>query len=58
MAKTSSKPLPGRFRLVSVTVLRPKGKYHYATLAEALDEIRRWVAFGQSVRVFEETFHL
>ena len=47
-----------RFRLVSVTVLRPKGKFQYATLAEALDEIRRWVAFGQAVHVFEQTFHL
>ncbi len=58
MAKLSPQPLPERFRLVSVTVSRPKGKFRYATWAEALDEIRRWVAFGEAVHIFEKTFHL
>lgn len=58
MAKSHPIELPERFRLVSVTVHRPKGKFRYATLAEALDEIRRWVAFSQAVRVFEETFQI
>jgi len=58
MAKSNPIQLPERFRLVSVTVCRPKGKFRYATFAEALDDIRLWVAFGQAMRIFEETFGL
>ena len=58
MAKSTPTFVPARFRLVSVTVRRPRGKSRYATFAEALEEIRCWVAFGQAVQIFEETFHL
>ena len=69
MAKSNHPQLPERFRLVSVTIHRPKGRFRFATLAEALDEIRRWVAFGQKIRIvqlapsavttcFGKTFHL
>jgi hypothetical protein len=47
-----------RFNLVSVTVIRPGGRYHYATLWEALNSFRPWVALGEGQRIFERVFFL
>jgi hypothetical protein len=58
MANPSQSQVPKKFRLNSVRVRRPGGVFRYGTLAEALEEIRPWVAFGQAVRVFEKTFRL
>jgi len=58
MAKSNPLPVPARFKLVSVTVQRPKGQFRYATWPEAWAAIWSWVAFSQAVRVFEQTFRL
>ena len=58
MVKPASQILPLRFRLVSVTVERPKSKKRYATLSEALEDIRPWVGFGEAVRIFNKVFLL
>jgi len=44
--------------LCQVTVIRPRGRFRFSDLREALESIRPWVGFCEAERIFEETLFL
>jgi len=42
-----------KFNLCQVTVLRPRGKFRFATIWEAMDTIKKWVWIDEAIRIVE-----
>jgi len=50
--------IPKPFPFAQVTVWRPRRCERFGSLVEALESFRPWVAFDESLRIFEQVFHI